>query len=522
MYKRYRKYFILIIFLGYLLNIFYSIGYHHLDEHFQILEFANYKLGKTEQGALAWEYHEKIRPTLQPTIAYLIIKYLNLIGIEKNFHIAIFLRLISALLSLIVFWKLFSYFWAQYKKKIKDEKFLFYLFYFCLTFWFMPYLHVRFSSENWSSIFFWFAFYLMMKNSTNKLTSLILSGISLALAFQFRFQIGFCILGLFLWIWIVNNKFRIKKNIIIPASLMVLFIILITYYVDAWFYGERVLPAFRYFDINIIQEKAKEFGDDHFFVYFFYGAEGFILPFGIITLLIILSFFYFHKKHPICWALLPFIVAHLLLSHKEIRFMFPIINALPIIIFISMINFKEQFEEKLSRILNSRALKISLQIYFIVNFLALLGRATYPAEYNLAISKYLVQKVRKQKFDIHFIISYHPDMAFVAPGVLPLNFYKAKGIYEKIIHRDLSPKERIKKIHMFIKEIKGKDIDSFYVNFRHTRFYSGERPFPKDFLFMRNQCSFEYNMLEEIQIKYNLYRLVRSESKLNSLFKCNI
>ena len=311
--KKYGKYFIFIILLGYCLNIIFSIGYHHRDAVHQILEFANFKLGETQAHGLAWEYHEKIRPALQPFLALNIVKAFHSIEINDSFYITTFLRFLSAILSFTVFWKLYSFYWASYKNKLGDDQISFLLFYVCLTFWFLPYCHVRFSSENWSSIFFWFAFYLLISKEINKIVPLILSGILLALAFHFRYQIGFCILGLFLWIWIIRYRFKITREIVIPTLFMSLFIILITYYLDSWFYGEKIIPALRYFDMNILQGKTKEFGESHFFMYLFLGAEAFILPFGIVVIFIILSFFYYQRQHPISWVLLPFIIVHMLI-----------------------------------------------------------------------------------------------------------------------------------------------------------------------------------------------------------------
>ena len=149
------------------------------------------------------------------------------------------------------------------------------------------------------------------------MTHLIPAGIALGLSFQFRYQIGFCILGLFLWMWIVRHRFKITKETLIPAIVMSCLIVLITYYVDSWFYGEKIIPALRYFDVNILQGRAKQFGESHLLDYFVKGAEAFILPFGIIFLLIILSFFYYKRRHPLSWTLLPFILVHSLISHKR-------------------------------------------------------------------------------------------------------------------------------------------------------------------------------------------------------------
>ncbi|MEI8346961.1 MAG: hypothetical protein WCG27_05815, partial [Pseudomonadota bacterium] len=64
---------------------YFSIGYHQLDEHFQILEFVNFKLGGVIPGEMAWEYHKKIRPWIQPFFYYGLTKSMLLAGIKDHF-----------------------------------------------------------------------------------------------------------------------------------------------------------------------------------------------------------------------------------------------------------------------------------------------------------------------------------------------------------------------------------------------------------------------------------------------------
>jgi len=68
----------LFIFLSsviiYSITAYFSVGYYYFDEHYQILEFANIKLGLTETESLPWEYAAKIRPSIQPLIYVAIYK----------------------------------------------------------------------------------------------------------------------------------------------------------------------------------------------------------------------------------------------------------------------------------------------------------------------------------------------------------------------------------------------------------------------------------------------------------------
>ena len=70
-----------------MITAFFSIGHLQSDEHFQVLEFAQYKLGKISATDLPWEFREKMRPSIQPWIAYSLIKLFHGIGLNNPFII---------------------------------------------------------------------------------------------------------------------------------------------------------------------------------------------------------------------------------------------------------------------------------------------------------------------------------------------------------------------------------------------------------------------------------------------------
>ena len=49
----------------------FSEGRTHPDSDYQILEYANFKVGNESNLTLTWEFFEQIRPALQPALAYL-------------------------------------------------------------------------------------------------------------------------------------------------------------------------------------------------------------------------------------------------------------------------------------------------------------------------------------------------------------------------------------------------------------------------------------------------------------------
>ena len=89
---------------------FFSKGFHHPDEHFQILEMAALKLGLTSPGDLPWEFHEKMRSAFQPWLAVGVDRLGCRLGICDPFFITILLRLLSAVLSWLASYSLLKTF----------------------------------------------------------------------------------------------------------------------------------------------------------------------------------------------------------------------------------------------------------------------------------------------------------------------------------------------------------------------------------------------------------------------------
>src|SRR5271168_2644570 len=87
----------------YITTAWCSEGYYHPDEHFQILEFADYKLGRIPTGDLPWEFSSHIRPGLQPFLAISAIRATEFIGITNPFTQAFLMRLVTGLLCLWMF-----------------------------------------------------------------------------------------------------------------------------------------------------------------------------------------------------------------------------------------------------------------------------------------------------------------------------------------------------------------------------------------------------------------------------------
>ena len=94
---RYERYFFLTALAVYIVAAWFSTGFYHGDEHYQLIEFAAYKMGTVSPEGLAWEFSARVRPALQPFIAFIIIKLLQVFSIVDPYIQAFLLRLLTAL-----------------------------------------------------------------------------------------------------------------------------------------------------------------------------------------------------------------------------------------------------------------------------------------------------------------------------------------------------------------------------------------------------------------------------------------
>lgn len=176
-----------------------TIGYHNPDEHTQVWEFANYKLGNVPASDLSWEFPAQMRPGLQPFLAYCSVLGASAVGIANPFAQAFLMRLLCGAAAMFVYWK-----WCKWlERDLRNAASVRWMRIGLLFFWLMPYLNVRFTSENTSAICFFGGLLLLargLENQKNKFGwDLAWAGLLLGLSFFFRYQIAFAGIGLGAW-----------------------------------------------------------------------------------------------------------------------------------------------------------------------------------------------------------------------------------------------------------------------------------------------------------------------------------
>lgn len=298
-----------------------SVGSFHPDEFFQTIEFAAHKLGYVSAETLQYEFAERARSWLQPTIyagAMGFVKSLGVINVDTLYRSC---RTLSALLGLTAV--LTAYRLSGCRRPI----FLWGLMLFPL----FPMFHARTSSENLSSLALLVGTVLIQSKTqlsverARYLGVIVLAAISFGLAFEFRYQSSVYILGIGFWT-LCHVKLSVPQWLGVFAAFFA--IVGISSGVDAWGYGEWVFAPYRYIDLCIIRGKAAEFGT--------------LPPWGFATLLasqcgavgaalvgiIAGACLYYRRRDAVTWGTVPFVIVHCAIAHKELRFLYPLLDVI--------------------------------------------------------------------------------------------------------------------------------------------------------------------------------------------------
>jgi phosphatidylinositol glycan class B len=304
---------------------------------------------------------------------------LNSIGITNPFNYALILRIITALLSWFLVCKFCLLVIKDFSSDIGKKIFLL----LCFFLWFMPFISVRFSSENYSAITFWGALYFIIKYiddiSGRKIFSLAVAGLFLGFSLFFRFQMAFAMFGLVLWlIFVKKTNWKNLFLLLISGIFAIAFCI----YLDFVLYGHFELTPVNYYISNIIQHKAAGWGIKPWWYYFYFFIVQAIPPISVILLVFFLIGLYKKPTNIFVWCIVPFLIAHFTVDHKEMRFLFPMVFAFMYLTAIGIDHF----------IVSGKYKKIGRFIFWlclVINIPILIFRSIIPAQEVMSYYKYM-------------------------------------------------------------------------------------------------------------------------------------
>lgn len=301
-----------------------AIGIYHPDQHFQLIEFSMHQLHRPSAATAVWEYSAQIRSTLQVYVFSAYYELCTRTGIQDPYVQLEVLRIVFGLVLFVFFNAI-----TLYYVRNEDRRYVYLTLLLQNFSWILPYTRTLFSSEMLSSVLFFGALWLY-ETSRRSWWMALLTGFLFSLAFYTRFQTAFAMIGFF--IWFVGPARKARQLWLLAAGFLAG--VGLNTVLDYAFYHAWVFTPYTYFVVNIVQGKAASMGTGSVLVYVAVLAGVALAP----PLSIFLLFSGFRSalltkyRHPLVFSVVCFILGHCLVAHKEERFLFPIVNILPIII----------------------------------------------------------------------------------------------------------------------------------------------------------------------------------------------
>ena len=395
----------------YILAALISVGFFHPDQHFQTLEFAHVKINPANEDHMVWEYHSRIRPWTQPYAYLVAIKGLKAIGVNNPFIHDAVIRLTTGVIGMVAL-LLFCISVAHWLPLSAQKRWLAIVF---GLFWLFPFHNTRTSSETVSSILLLFALsaLILLRKNPNEdppvqpelgpfsgsmqfsVVGLALSAILMGLMFNTRYQMGFVIVGVALWMLLIQ-KTPLRQLVFFSAIVMVT--VAFGVLLDTVGYGAFELVPWNYLRVNLIEGRAASFGADP---WYFYVVSMLIQPVGPVLLVAALLFWRKYPKNVITWITLLFVLVHMALSHKEIRFLIPVTPLiLAGLIFVIPEKWFSQSKTGNPFLGHSRTIRWAFYFFAVINVLALVITSVRPPRPEVSVHQF-IQNIEPDHFEFY-------------------------------------------------------------------------------------------------------------------------
>ena len=314
-----------VVLVSHVVAAWFNAGFLSADEHYQIIEFAQYKLGRQSVSSLAWEFNERMRSALQPWLATMAIRLHDAIGVTSPFNIAFSLRLLSTVVAAVASFELCRRCLRPVSSRLLRQAALF----LALLLWIAPTVHGRFSSDNWGGMWLAIGLCLMLDAlddwATERRRSILIAlcaGLAWSVALEFRFQVGVAIAGALVWLVVVRRG---------PATLVTSIVLgfaagcAVGLVLDHWLYGAWTLTPLNYVRLNLIEHRADAYGTQPWWMHAVYMGVVLIPPYSILLIAVLAAGSWYARRHVLVWTAVPFVAAHLVIAHKEPRFLLPLL-----------------------------------------------------------------------------------------------------------------------------------------------------------------------------------------------------
>jgi len=384
------------------------------DEYSQIFEFAAWKLGYVPHADLRlWEFDSQMRPSIQIWAVVGLYRFLGLITPEVNpflvNYLIYFLSSLLAIVSILVFTGAF----IQRVTPCQRDHFVV----LSLFSWLVLYTNPHFNSENISGHLLLLGVGLIyVGNDHPSWRRVVAAGLFLGLSFCCRFQLGFAILGLSSWFLTMAWK---KRQIVSWGILMGSLVVTIAFFnvvLDHWFYGRWVFSPYNYYFQNIATGTMdRSSGTSPWFAYLYLVAL--YLPFGPAYIAATFHQVIRYRSDILTWIIAPFVLFHVLIGHKEVRFLLPMLGLMPVAVMVALEDYRKRI-----RFLNIH-LESLIKIVWVVNLIACLSLLV-PTATEMGGWRFLYTHYRKPTL-LYYHASQHQKLLYYRRPSLTVIEWKA-------------------------------------------------------------------------------------------------
>lgn len=305
----------------------FSSGYYADDEHYQVIAFAQQRLGELPGYEMPWEYEAHIRSALLPSVAYMAIRACRAWLSSDPFIIAFLLRAITAVCALFVVRRFIDA--ALPMVKLEHQR-LFIALSWCL--WFLPYQHVRFASETWSGLLFVLGLSTVLSRSSSA-RSMVTVGLCFGLSTLVKPAMGIACMSVCLW-WVLGSVDRRRLSVLLIAGLLLALIA--GSVVDAWFYKGFYPALVNYARMAISGDAPRSFEVHPWYSYLPWTIKYAVWPIGALLVAALLWSTYRAPRSLLVWCIWPYLIALSIVPHKELRFLFPLADLSPLLLVLAL------------------------------------------------------------------------------------------------------------------------------------------------------------------------------------------
>lgn len=354
-----------------------SSGFIQMDEHFKVLEAATSRAGLVPDADAATQL-DHTRSFLLPAVAIVVRRAMWAFGVRDPFELVAVLRALTGVLYILAVVRL-----ARATRPWFQTAALWHVAYAsALLLWFAPVVAVRFSSEGWSGPWFVIGLATMIDaaRGPSKGQQFALAGAAMGVAFAARYQTVVLAVAAIAWLTFAARArpraialMVVGFGCVVGASLAL----------DRWGYGVWRLTPWNYYYDQLVLGTLADHDTESAWRLVWGEIARMCLPIGVVVVSGVLVGWVRKPKSVLTCVMVAFVLFHLSFSHKEERFLNPLVPMLP---FIACLGF-DDFGPAIARWSRSKALRLAAASLIVVNIGAFAARLYVPLEPRITLQR---------------------------------------------------------------------------------------------------------------------------------------